>query len=166
MEQSGFDDLAKALSNGSGSRRRALQMVGAALVGAPLIAAFPVSAAGSGKKRCKKKHGVYLSSGECNCGVAWHKGRRSQFFPCSDNAECACYKTVAGSGFCADWSKPVPVQGCESDADCASHPGTSCTVDPGYSKGKSCGPEKPCAVANEGCINGTCQYTACRPPCS
>jgi hypothetical protein len=165
MEQSGFDDLARALSNESGSRRRALQVLGAALVGAPLFAVFPGAAAGSGKKRCKKKHGVYLTSGECTCAVAWHKGQQvASKFPCSDIATCACYETVDGSGFCAKFNVPDSNQGCESNGECNS--GAACTVLPGYSKGKSCGPGKPCAERTEACVDGTCQYTSCRPPCS
>jgi hypothetical protein len=161
MEQSGFDDLAKALSNGSGSRRRALQMVGAALVGAPLIAAFPVSAAGSGKKRCKKKHGIYLTSGECNCAVAWHKGTQApEKFRCENTAGCACAETVSGDGSCASYFVRVNHEGCESDEECDT--GTTCTV----LSGASCNDTKPCTHPQFKCTNGTCQFSACRPPCS
>ena len=55
MDQSGFDGLAKALSNSASSRRRVLQLAAATLVGAPLLTLFPSSAAGGAKKRCKKR---------------------------------------------------------------------------------------------------------------
>ena len=161
MEQSGFDDLARALSNGSGSRRRALQMVGAALVGAPLFTAFPVSAAGSGKKRCKKKHGVYLTSGECTCAVTWRKGRQAfGKYRCSANENCTCYETADGSGFCARWNVVDSHQGCQSNTECDT--GEACTV----LSGASCNDTKPCTHPQFECVNGTCQYSSCRPPCS
>jgi hypothetical protein len=165
MDQSGFDDLARVLSTGAGSRRRLLQVAGAAVVGAPLLALFPSSAAGIGKKRCRRKHGTYLRSGECNCAVTWHKGTQAPHkFTCEDTDGCACYKTADGSGFCAKWNVIATGQGCESNAVCG--PGAACTVLPGYSTGASCDEATPCARPEFGCINGTCQYTSCRPACS
>ncbi len=100
MDQSGFDDLAKALSDGAGSRRRVLQVAGATLIGAPLLALFPRSAAGGAKKRCKKIHGEYLPSGECRCTVTWRKGQQAPHkFRCENTDGCGCYQTVDGSGF-------------------------------------------------------------------
>jgi hypothetical protein len=164
MDQSGFDDLAKALSNSAGSRRRVLQLAAATLVGAPLLTLFPSSAAGGAKKRCKKKHGNYLTSGECQCGVTWRKGQHAYWkFPCTTNEDCACYETADGSGFCARPNVPDNHQGCESDAEC--NPGDACTVLPGYSNGASCTPGS-CSNSDEGCVNGTCQYTSCRPACA
>ena len=49
MDQSGFDALAKALSDGAGSRRGVLQLPGATLGGAPLLTLFPSSVAGGAK---------------------------------------------------------------------------------------------------------------------
>jgi hypothetical protein len=165
MDQTGFDSLAKALSDGAGSRRRVLQVAGAALVGAPLLALFPDSASGSGKKRCKKKHGVYLRSGECNCAVTWRKGTQAPWkFRCENTDGCGCYQTVDGSGFCAKWEVVDSHHGCESDAVC--DPGEVCTVLRGYSSGASCDDTTPCDNPRFGCINGTCQYTSCRPACS
>ena len=165
MDQSGFEDLAKALSNSSGSRRRVLQVAGTALVGAPLLALFPRSAAAGAKQRCRKKHGVYLRSGECNCAVTWRKGQQAPWkFGCSGTAGCACYQTVDRSGFCANWNVADSHQGCESDGECDA--GAACTVLPGYSTGASCDDKTTCGNPQFGCINGTCQYTSCRPPCS
>lgn len=164
MDQSGFDDLAKALSTGAGSRRRVLQVAAAAIIGTPLLTLFPDSAAGIGKKRCRQKHGAYLTSGECNCAVTWRKGTQAPHkFRCENTDGCACYKTAAGSGFCAKWDVVDSHQGCESDAECDA--GEACTVLPGYSSGASCSGTTPCADPQFGCINGACQYTSCRPPC-
>ena len=165
MDQAGFDHLAKTLSTGAGSRRHVLQVLGAAAIGTPLLTLFPDSAAGIGKKRCTKKHGKYLTSGECSCAVTWYKGEQVLYkFRCSDTETCSCYVTVDGSGFCANWHMTGGRQGCESNAECDA--GASCAVLPGYSKGKSCGPTAPCTDLTEACVNGTCQYTSCRPPCS
>jgi hypothetical protein len=164
MDQSGFDDLAKALSTGTGSRRRVLQVIGAAVIGAPLLTLFPDSAAGSAKKRCKKKHGKYLTSGECQCAVTWPKGQEDiHKFRCSDTDGCGCYQTADGSGFCAKWNVVDSHQGCESDAEC--DPGAACTVVPGYSSGAPCDDTTTCDDPQFGCINGACQYTSCRPAC-
>jgi hypothetical protein len=161
MDQTGFDDLARVLSTGVGSRRRALQLAAAAVVGAPLLTLFPDSAAGSGKKRCKKKHGVYLTSGECTCGVHRHKGQDPYWkFRCADSAGCACFESVDGSGICARYNVVANHQGCESDAVC--DPGSRCTI----LSGGSCKENSTCPDSQFNCVNGTCQYSICRPACS
>jgi hypothetical protein len=155
----------KALSDGAGSRRRVLQMASATLVSTPLLALLPRSAAGGAKKRCKKKHGKYLPGGECRCTVTWRKGQQAPHkFRCENTDGCGCYQTVDGSGFCAMWDMIDSHHGCESDAEC--DPDDACTVLPGYSSGASCEDKTTCGNAQFGCINGTCQYTSCRPPCS
>ena len=161
MDQSGFDGLAKALRTGAGSRRRVLQVAGAALVGAPLLALFPDSAVGIGKKRCKQKHGKYLTSGACQCAVRRYKGDQAYWkFPCSDTAGCSCFAAIDGGGVCARYNVSANNQGCESDAVCDS--GSRCTV---LSAG-SCSDQSPCSDSQFDCVNGTCQFTTCRPVCS
>jgi hypothetical protein len=56
MEEYRFDTLAKTVGDGAGSRRRALQVLGAALASAGLLSRVSGEAAAGGtKKRCKKQ---------------------------------------------------------------------------------------------------------------
>jgi hypothetical protein len=117
-----------------------------------------VSAA-SAKKRCKRKHGVYVQAGQCRC--AFKSGATEERFPCQNNASCLCLEAVDGTGFCSAGSPPL--LGCATNADCAS--GHACIVVPKYTgSGTKCASSNDCAGTQE-CFKGTCQWTGCATPC-
>jgi hypothetical protein len=158
MDQAGFDDLAKALSSGAGSRRRVLRVVGTALVGAPLLALAPRSAAGSGKKRCRRKGGTYVSKGECHCAEACNSNAD---FTCGGSATCHCNETVEGRGLCL--SQVTFGSACAVSSECP--PDTFCVrVRNCDESGGSCTATTQCPPGNA-CLNGRCQRTWCLGPC-
>ena len=98
MDGQFFDDLAKGLSDGHVSRRRALKLVGAALLATTVPSLFPKPAYASARKRCRRKGGSYLSKGNCHC--AWKCGADAQQFTCGGNPNCTCFKDASGRGVC------------------------------------------------------------------
>jgi hypothetical protein len=164
MEEQRFDALAKTVGDGAGSRRRALQAMGAALASAGLLSRVSGEAdAGSAKTRCKQKHGVYLAQGECHC--AWTNPAYEDAFPCNGNATCRCMKAATGRGFCAQ-PDGINSDGCVCNGCPA---GKMCVVDPGvFGYGQPCTTTMECrnmGLTLADCINGRCESTTCQDPC-
>jgi hypothetical protein len=163
MQEQRFDTLVKTIGDQSGSRRRALQVVGAALTSAGLLSRFSAEAtAGSAKKRCKQAKGVYLSAGECHCAQTCAAGGRS----CNGDATCQCQQAANGTGFCA------AQQSSYTGADCVCNgcpAGKTCVALPGcLEAGQACNTVADCRAilgSGYGCINGHCQETTCVDPC-
>src|SRR5215212_10951126 len=93
-----FDDLAKRLDNGTISRRRALKVVGGALLGAVVPPLFPREAEArvSFRRRCRRKGGTVVSpaaTSGCRCAAKCTTGH-SIF--CNSAKTCSCVKTIDG----------------------------------------------------------------------
>jgi hypothetical protein len=128
-----FDELARGLASGSVSRRRALRLMGAALVGGTL-ASLGIAEAAADPPGCKRagKHctrGTQCCSGNCangTCAAACPSGRvllsnGTCAIPCTTAPECTggceCIRSSvdAFQGFCTTL---ILGGGCATDAEC------------------------------------------------
>jgi hypothetical protein len=160
MDAQFFDDLAKGLEVGAVSRRRALKLVGAALLAGIMPFLFPRPAVASAKKRCHKNGGVFLSRGQCHCA---RQCGSATVFACHNTITCLCGETAEHTGFCA--ANGSLSQGCSSSTECSGSPGARCIVTRGCpGSGGSCTTGADCP-SGMGCVNGTCQLTNCQSPC-
>jgi hypothetical protein len=124
MGEQFFDDLARGLDAGTVSRRRALQLFGAAALGAALMPVMPERAEALGRRarrRCRRQGGIPLERGDCHC--AWQCGPDPAPFSCHGNTNCRCYKDPSGRGFCGSGSGNG---GCMKNSDC--DPDRRCAV--------------------------------------
>jgi hypothetical protein len=165
MHEQHFDALTKTLGNESSSRRRALQVVGAALASAGVLAHGSEEArAGKAQRRCRNKGGVYLPEGECHCSTT-----RTHVFdlpPCNGDASCRCIQTAGGRGLCA----LVPLFSTAPDCICNGCPANQrCVVIPEFlNSGRMCETTQECVTLlgnGFGCVNGRCEFTTCWEPC-
>jgi hypothetical protein len=142
-----FDELARALASGSISRRKALRLMGAALVGGTLAsvgigeaAADPPGCKRNGKK-CKRD--TQCCSGKCEggtCAAACPPNRvelsnGTCAFPCGSQEPIFCFECACNGGcvrafppppeggspafFCSNQEAPVSDR-CQTHADCPS----------------------------------------------
>jgi hypothetical protein len=167
MGEQFFDDLARGLHDGTISRGRALRWLGAGAVALAIGPLFPEQAEAltrRQRRRCRRKGGIPLEKGTCHCAITCDFS--SDEFTCQGNPGCTCFMTVTGRGFCAGGSRP---SGCSSSEDCESSLNeVACVVNPGCpGSGASCTTSEQCRAINQfyGCVNGTCQLTACASPC-
>ena len=164
MGEQFFDDLARGLDEGTISRRRALKLFGAAALGAVLIPEQAEALTRKARRICRRKGGIPLEKGNCHCAITCpFPGDQ---FSCHSNSRCICLQTVTGTGFCTDRGG-VP-SGCSSSDECPVNLNQVCVVNPGCdASGGSCTPATASTdcPANYGCVNGTCQVTACASPC-
>jgi len=109
----GLDEVAKGLAGGTISRRRALKMTGAALLGAALVpfSSAPAEAAG----RCRNRPA--LSNRRCTEAAICHS---------SATQLCVCARTVSGDKKCVDLTPLISdpaglcdADQCERSRDCA-----------------------------------------------
>jgi hypothetical protein len=148
-----FDELARGLANGSVSRRRALRLMGAALVGGAL-ASIPGIAWAKPKPAGRKcNHNHQCESGQCVGGMCQGGGGicptggscETGFpFPCQNTDGCFCTTTTEGTTFCAQsisCGDPDPVA-CTSSQDCPS--GWVCSDTCCLGEGRICNP--PCGT--------------------
>ena len=171
-----FDDLAKGLDDGSITRRRALKLVGAALLSSALMPLFPRQAhASKAKRKCLHKGGTWLTSTDpvspCHCAQTCSSTSTFGTLHCHSSANCICLETVEGKGFCSGNGECG--SGCSSNADCS-----GCTLPPGSKlvprcvvipDSVTCGAHKCFATADcfnsfgagYACITGICQKTIC-----
>ena len=89
-----FDELARGLASGTISRRKALKLVGAAVLGAGVLTAIPVSPAEAAE-----------------CGTRAGCGRR-----CRNRRRCRCVRTVTGNVRCV--RRCCTNRRCSSNGDC------------------------------------------------
>ena len=167
MNEQFFDDLARGLDEGTISRRRAIKLFGAAALGAALMPVMPERAEALTRRarhRCRRQGGIPLEKGNCHC-AATCTSDFSQFH-CQSATDCTCVKKVSGGGFCAFGTTfNDPGQRCDNTEYICGSP-RRCVVIPGCAgSGTACTSTDQCP-AGFGCINGTCQKTACAPPCS
>jgi hypothetical protein len=152
-----FDDLAKGLDDGSVSRRRALKLVGGALLAVVLPPLFPKPVLAITKKKCKRVGGIFQKKGNCHCAQTCSAGS----FACGGNNDCRCLEKAAGGGFCGDFSGTIVgsdclTKGCPSGQTCivmrdCANSGDPCTT-------------SALCPSGMGCVNNTRQFTTCPPP--
>jgi len=161
------DYFAKALADATGSRKQMLKVVGGVILAAVVPSLDPpLGAAGTrAQKRCRRKHGLYLSKGTCHCAPKC-VGNDPDKFHCRSDA-CFCYETVDPPpdkvGFCASITGNYSQPGCRSTSECK-EPGTRCVPVLFPTNCPAC-PPATCA-SGQACINGVCKYTYCVPPCA
>jgi hypothetical protein len=131
-----FDELARGLASGEFSRRKALRLMGAALLGGTLgslgiggIAAADDLCKPEGKK-CRKDE--QCCSGKCEgsecAAVVCSPAGSCPNIPlgCEGDINCGCLQTVEGIGFCASNWPCEEAQTCTTTADCPA--GYACTA--------------------------------------
>ena len=162
-----FDELATGLAENSVSRRQAIKWAGYGVVGAALSSMGFADRAEAltrlQRRKCRNKGGAPRETGNCHCAAKC----TSDFsrFHCHGNKNCTCLRTVSGKGFCAKGTL-FTQSGCPTQKKCAS--GRRCVVIPGCpGLGQSCTRANATVVcpSGSGCVNGTCQATACVSPC-
>jgi len=162
MDEARFDELVRSLRLGA-TRRRALRLLGrGVLVGALPLALDPDPAAAisRARKRCRKKKGVFVETGECRCAYT-NLSAGADRFPCLNNASCTCWEAADGTGFCGDGQRFTV--GCATNAQCNN--GWTCVVVRGYpGLGTACTASSQCEGESV-CIRGECQATWCATPC-
>jgi hypothetical protein len=139
-----LDDLAKALYEGTISRSQALKWLGAGAVAFAIGPLFPEQAEAltrEQRRRCRRRGGVPLERGNCNCGETC-QSRRSP--PCQGNSNCTCYRTTEGRGFCGRIALNPPIF-CTSSAQCS--------------------PNQRCVVSQLDPVGGGCRRRICLPAC-
>jgi hypothetical protein len=157
-----LDDLAKGLGNGNVPRRRALKLIGGALLAAMVPTLFPrhADASSRAKRRCRRMGGLYLSKGNCHCTSTC--GTSVADFHCHNNTDCFCSQTLEeGKGFC---SQLGTFTNCATAVDCPI--GQSCIIRPECvsNEGKPCSSSAQCATGAV-CVRGFCMFTLCAAPC-
>jgi hypothetical protein len=167
MDGSRFDRLTAAWAGPVGRRRALRGAAGAAIAGllaaAPGLAPPGAEAASRAKRRCRRKHGVFVSSGECRCASRCSTPQTR--FPCHDNPNCFCGETLAGEGFCAGIGL-VNSNGCSPEAGQECPSGFTCIVDRGcVGSGETCTTKATCPSPSYGCVHGRCQQTSCYAAC-
>jgi len=158
MDECSFDDLVRKFSAHAGSRRRALELTGAALLTGVVPPLFPRDVEAMSRRKCHKKNGRYLSSGQCHCTYSCETHHNVDFH-CHGNRHCYCYQTVAGDAFCMGASAP---SSCTADDQCAT--GFRCIVTLDCSRADvSCTGPADCGGGL--CLNSRCMTTFCATPC-
>ena len=161
MDERFFDDLSRGLNDGTISRRQALKLLGAALLGSALMPLFPRQAEAITTSKCQKKGGKFLSTGNCRCAFTCFADETK--FHCHSNKHCTCWEKVDGTGFCGRNSSQARGFGCPTEIDCPT--GYTCVVNPGCAgSGTSCNTDTDCPSPYS-CLDGTCQSTTCVPRC-
>ena len=168
-----FDELARGLANGSVSRRRALRLMGAALVGGGLASIPGIAWAKPNKPEgAKCKHDHQCASGNCSssgtCAACVSDGGA-----CTADGQCCsglCRPDRFCEGFCAA-APPTCIPACPGDCGCFSTPdGTTtciscplgaCTLHGTFT---SC-EEANCTASGEICVVGAPGFVSCAAPC-
>ena len=141
MDGHRFDGLTRVLSSGL-SRRRTLTVLGAALSGSELLAAFPEEAAAltrEQQRQCRRSRGKVCSAGECCATTNGPDGHgtcvngacscdatttfaETNGCPVSADGRCGCHPYIGQSfpkGACADTLDACNLErGCDTNNDC------------------------------------------------
>jgi len=176
-----FDALTRGLASGDMSRRRALRLMGAALVGSTLAslgigeaAADPPDPRGCKRSGKRCKNDTQCCSGNCDSGTC--ASCRSIGGSCTADLECCSDSFNCSGGTCAPC---VSVGGsCTADIQCCADESTNflriCDIPAGQSSGTcaTCRANgNPCDTSGE-CCSGDCLFatntcaTPCLPNCS
>ena len=166
-----FDELTRGLASGTLSRRKALRLMGAALVGGALASIPGIALAKPNKPEgAKCKHDKQCASGNCSssgtCAPCVSDGGA-----CTANGQCCsklCRPDRFGGGVCAA-VPPTCSPPCPADCGCFFTPdGTTCASCPGglcehFGPVTSC---EECITRGEVCTREPIFGTlSCVPPC-
>ncbi len=127
-----LDSVARGLADGSVSRRKALRLLGAALIGAALMPLFPEEAqalTNRQRRRCIRRGGTVCSSGTRASEVCCPSGTT-----CLAGPTCCPSAQVCGSACCQSGQTCVNGTCCPSSQVCGS----------------------TCCQSDQTCVNGTC----------
>ena len=101
MEEYSFDELARGLASGTISRRKALKLVGSAILGAGVLSVIPT------------REGEAIEA-EAECGNRAGCGRR-----CRNRNGCRCVTVRSSAGTNVRCVRPCCLrQACDTNADC------------------------------------------------
>jgi hypothetical protein len=107
-----FDKLSRGLASGAISRRRALKLAGAAIVGSTGLLSLLPGAAGA---QAVVRGGCAEDEPAINNRVCIHN-------PCGGNRNCSCAETVSGNKRCVNFRFTIACSGtssCHSNRDCS-----------------------------------------------
>jgi hypothetical protein len=149
MDQNRFDAVTRSLL-GMPSRRSFLRgLAGAGL--APGVARFPSDTEAGEKRKKKPKRPKPNQYGCLSVGVAGVcTAADPESLTCNNDEDCDCYRTTAGSNFCAGLT-PDYCADCRRVADCEQA---------GYPLGSACIPVSRGHCAGE-CEGGTARLAPC-----
>jgi hypothetical protein len=101
-----LDELSKGLATGTISRRRALKLAGAAVLGSTgLLALFPAPAGAVSDRACRGEPAI--------------NNRRCPTNRCRGNPDCNCARTVNGDRRCVNVNAQCPTRDeCDRNRDC------------------------------------------------
>ena len=116
-----LDELARGLAENDISRRQAIRWAGYSVAGAALssmgFADTAEALSRKARRRCRRKGGTPLASGDCHCGLNCDAPDPTKF-SCQDNPNCRCFQTTNGSGFCGFLQNCNVLQSCFDNGDC------------------------------------------------
>jgi hypothetical protein len=139
-QQRSLDELAKGLASGTISRRKALRLMGVALVGGALASIPGIAWAAEGgnstcAKFCRENFPPGRERGECisagargegpcfdnggeNCDPTGGSCETGFPFGCQNSPNCFCMKSTEGTTFCAESVSCEGLTVCTSSQDC------------------------------------------------
>jgi hypothetical protein len=167
-DYSSLDELAKALASGTLSRRKALRLMGGALLGGALASIPGVAWAAKDNisacvQSCRQTFPPGGARGECvrRCreGSAC-PGTCDEGFPqCNNNPECVAFQTAEGGCVCIDVRQAQECelyQQCTTSLDCPT--GQTCATNTCCSPGGVCiPPEQLCPTAENAGLTAVSQ---------
>jgi len=187
-----FDELTRGLANGSISRRKALRLMGAALVGGAL-GSLGIREAAADPPGCKRNGKVCTKDKVC-CSRICESGTcalcRSNGGSCSDNDQCCsgnCSSGTCAVNACVQQGGRPLTEGectcafycptnngpiiCQDNPFCSCRETTEGTGFCGYvacscSVLKSCESSSECPSGSRCVVNGCCGGNVCLAPCS
>jgi hypothetical protein len=164
---SSLDELAKRLASGTISRRKALRLLGSALLGGALASIPGMAWAANGGisacvRSCLQTFPPGRERGECvrQCrDEACLGGTCDEGFPqCNNNPDCICFQTAEGGGLCFDVRKDQTCdlyQQCTTSLDCPS--GHICAINTCCGFGICIAPKQFCPTAERASLTAESQ---------
>ena len=139
-----FDALARGLANGSISRRKALRMLGAALVGSALASIPGMALAQPPPGACKPKGAKCIVNRDC----------------CSQNCFTQNGKLICGpvSGACFNNNDCTSLPGQDQCTRAVCNPAGVCVLEP---VANCCLEVSQCPTSNDQCLKATCVNNVC-----
>ena len=116
-----FDELSRGLATGGISRRRALKLAGAAILGSTgLLSLFPGVAGAQSSVYGRTVTSQQIGEGGCAEDEPAISNRRCEPSPCGGNQSCFCAETVSGNRRCVNLRRAVCPRRdeCDSNRDC------------------------------------------------
>jgi hypothetical protein len=143
-----FDELSRELASGTISRRRALKLAGAAILGSTgLLSLFPGAAGAQNTLDQMGLTAAAVGQGGCAEGEPAINNRECRPNPCGGNRNCLCAETVSGNKRCVNLRATIA---CSGTSDCDSN--------------RDCSGDKIC-IKFGGCCGGR-RFNICARPCN